>query len=261
MTRAGGGLRIGCVKYLNARPLIHQWKGPVVLDDPASLCAKLAGGELDAALVSSFEFLRNRHYAIVDDIAVAADGAVFSVFLAHAATLDQLKEVVIDPASQTSVNLLRCLLAELGISAEFVSDVADARKSITPERGRLMIGDRAIRFRQQEDSSWRFLDLGDEWKRLTGLPFVFALWLIRPGVEQSRELAGALRALRDDNLRALHDVIAAQREFDPDFCTYYFRDCLRFHFGEPEKAGLLTFQSLCEKHAILPRRSQRLRLL
>lgn len=261
MTPTGGAPRIGCVKYLNARPLIHGWGEPVVFDHPVALCAKLASGELDAALVSSFEFLRSREYAIIDDVAVAADGPVYSVFLVHAGVVGDLKELVIDPASLTSVNLLRCLLAERGMQPEFVSDVADAPKSITAHRGRLMIGDQAIRFRQREDSGWTFLDLGEEWKRLTGLPFVFALWLIRPEVQQGGELADALRARRDENLRAFDDVIAAQREFDPAFCAHYFRHCLRFHFGEREKAGLSMFQSLCEKHAILPRRSHSLQLV
>ena len=261
MTPGGGALRIGCVKYLNARPLIHGWEGPVLFDHPAALCAKLSAGELDVAFVSSFEFLRNRDYAIVDDVAVAADGPVYSVFLAHAGEVEELEEVITDRASETSVNLLRCLLAERGAAPRFVSDVPGATTPLSRTRGRLMIGDQAIRFRQRQNGGCSFWDLGEEWKRLTGLPFVFALWLIRPEVQYASELADALRDLRDKNLRALDPIIAAFPEFTPAFCTYYFRDCLRFRFAESEKAGLLLFQLLCEKHGILPPHGTALRLL
>ena len=106
-----GSLRLGCVKYLNARPLIHGWAGDVEFDHPSALCRRLAAGELDVALVSSFEYLRNPIYTIVDGVAIASDGPVFSVVLAHREPIEQLCEIAIDPASETSVNLLCCLLA------------------------------------------------------------------------------------------------------------------------------------------------------
>ena len=76
-------LRIGCVKYLNARPLIHGGEGKVDFDHPSALCNKLATAELDVALVSSFEFLRNPIYRIVDDVSISSDGPVYRVVVAH----------------------------------------------------------------------------------------------------------------------------------------------------------------------------------
>src|SRR5216110_1530137 len=113
--RLGRMLRIGCVKYLNARPLIRGWPGEVDFDHPSALCKRLANGELDVALVSSFEFLRNPIYRIVDDVSISSDGPVFSVVVAHRGEISQIEEIELDPASQTAVNLLRCLLAELGL--------------------------------------------------------------------------------------------------------------------------------------------------
>ena len=103
--------RIGCVKYVNARPLIRGWPGPVEFDHPSALCRRLAKGELDVALVSSFEFLRNPVYTIVDGVAIASDGPVYSVFLARARGHDS-REIELDPASTTGVSLLRCALAD-----------------------------------------------------------------------------------------------------------------------------------------------------
>ncbi|MBA2432598.1 MAG: menaquinone biosynthesis protein [Chthoniobacterales bacterium] len=245
-------VRLGCVKYLNAQPLIYGWPGEVLFDHPAALCQKLAAGELDVALVSSFEFLRQPTYTIIDDIAVAADGPLESVFLAHRGPVEQVREIALDPASQTSVNLLRCLLAERQLHVRFVPEGGEAQ---------LLIGDQAIRFRHENGSSWQYWDLAEQWKRDTSLPFVFALWLVRPEVPNPGAIAEQLRALRDLNLQRLDEVIAAHPEFQPAFCSRYFRERLRFHFGEREKQGLRAFRASCEKHGILPPHHEPLRLV
>ncbi len=245
-------LRIGCVKYLNARPLIFGWDAPVEFDHPAVLCRKLAAGELDVAFVSSFEFLENPIYRIVDGVAIGSDGPVESVVLAHKHSLGATDEVALDPASRTSANLLHCLLAESGLKVRVVP---------SSDRAQLLIGDQAIRFRKAHGSEYQFRDLGAWWKELTGLPFVFALWLIRPEIADAAVIADRLRAQRDQNLRSLDRLIAAEKEFSPEFCQHYFRDCLRFQFAEREKQGLLKFRELCEKHRILQPNPAPLRLI
>jgi chorismate dehydratase len=252
-------LRIGCVKYLNAQPLVYGWRGEVEFDHPAVLCRKLANAELEVALVSSFEFLRDPVYTIVDGVAVAADGPVYSVFVAHDAPLAELDEIALDPASNTSVNLLRCLLAERGLRPRLID--AGSETIARGKRGQLLIGDQAIRFRQQHRGEVQVWDLGAAWHELTGLPFVFALWLVRPEVHAAQAIADQLRARRDENSVRLNDVIAAQTGFPSEFCGRYFRDCLRFRFGDAEKRGLLMFRSLCEKHGILPPNATPLRLI
>jgi chorismate dehydratase len=244
-------LRIGCVKYLNARPLISGWPGKVVLDHPAALCAQLARNDLDVALVSSFEFLRNPIYRIVDGVSISSNGAVYSVVVAHCGDIADLKEIELDPAAETSGNLLRCLLAELRLSARVA---ARSTSSITEKRARLLIGDQAIRFRQEHAGEFNFWDLGERWKNLVGLPFVYALWLVRPEIRDPKSIADRLRKLRDANLCNLGELIAKEKDFEQHFCNRYYRDHLRFSFGEKEKEGLHTFQALCQKHGLLPKR-------
>jgi predicted solute-binding protein len=246
-----GLLRIGCVKYLNARPLIYGWPGEVSFDHPSALCEKLASGALDVALVSSFEFLRNPVYTLVDGISIASRGPVHSVFVAHSGKLEEIEEIEVDPASQTSVNLLRCLLAETGLNPKFVVRSRLMQRAITPRLAKFFIGDQAIRFRDETDNTFQFWDLGEEWQKRTSLPFVYALWLIRPEVGSPKPIADALRACRDNNLRELDPVIADEREFSPDFCQFYLRECLHYDFGTSEREGLSTFRKLCEKHGIL----------
>jgi chorismate dehydratase len=244
-------LRIGCVKYLNARPLIHGWPAHVVLDHPSALCAQLARGELDVALVSSFEFLRNPIYRIVDGISISSDGPVYSVVVAHVREISAVEQIELDPAAETSGNLLRCLLSELKLRPRFV---ATSTSSLAKERGRLLIGDQAIRFRQQPGSEFQFWDLGENWQKLVGLPFVYALWLVRPEVADPKSIADRLRALRHKNLTDIDNLIAGEKEFDRGFCDRYYREHLRFSFGEREKKGLRAFQELCQKHDLLPKR-------
>ena len=287
-------LRIGCVKYVNARPLIRGWPDDVEFDHPSALCQRLANGELDVALVSSFEYLRNPLYRIVDDVSISSHGPVYSVVVTYCGEISNVEEIALDPASQTSVNLLRCLLKELGLKPRLASGVLGSTglQSATgrirrgepvvsgslpdKDRARLIIGDQAIHFRQKHAGEFQFWDLGEQWKKLTGLPFVYALWLIRPEVTDAKSIAQRLRKLRDKNLRSLDDLIEEAvagvglsavasakkddlgpgRELNRQFLLRYFRKHLRFSFGEKEKQGLQRFAHLCAKHGVLSRRDR-----
>lgn len=265
-------MRIGCVKYLNARPLISGWPGEVEFDHPSALCQRLANGELDVALVSSFEFLRNPIYQIVDDISISSDGPVYSVIVSYRGELSEIEEIQLDPASKTSVNLLRCLLAELGLKPRFVSGMLGSTgcqpvvSGSVPDTGsaRLLIGDQAIQFRQKYAGKFQFLDLGEQWKKLSGLPFVYALWLIRPEVTDAGSIAERLRKLRDENLAGLDDLITKSvagrvdrsSQNMAEFLSCYYREHIRFTFGERERQGLQRFATLCVKHGLLPSRDR-----
>jgi chorismate dehydratase len=289
-------LRIGCVKYLNAHPLIRGWPGDIELDHPAALCQRLAKGELDVALVSSFEFLRNPIYEIVDDVSISSDGPVYSVVVAHRDRISDIEEIELDPASQTAVNLLRCLLAELNLKPRLIRNIdfqsvrpaglqlaeSLAAESMsagrtgnmpmlpTARRARLLIGDQAIRFRRDHAGEVQFWDLGEQWKRLTDVPFVYALWLIRPEVADAKQIADDLRALRDENLANLSKIIAevvagsvdsGDPKLDQQFLLRYYRENLLFSFGDKEKEGLRVFAYLCAKHSLLEKRDLALNIV
>jgi len=201
-------LRIGCVKYLNARPLVFGGPADVVLDHPSVLCAQLADGELDVALVSSFEFLRNPIYRIVDGISISSDGPVYSVVVAHVGEISAAEQIELDPAAETSGNLLRCLLSELKLRPRFV---ATSTSSLAKERARLLIGDQG---HSVPATAWkRIPSFGTSAKlaKPAGLPFVYALWLVRPEVVDPKSIADRLRALRNKNLTNIDNLIAGER--------------------------------------------------
>ena len=79
--------RIGCVRYLNSKPLIHGHGGEVSFEVPASLADGLHSGRLDVALSPIFELMAHPGYLVVDGVAIASRGAVFSVFVAYAGEL------------------------------------------------------------------------------------------------------------------------------------------------------------------------------
>ena len=241
-------LRIGCVQYLNAQPLIFSYDGAVVFDHPSALAGMLAGGEIDAGLVPIFEALGARNYLAVDGVAIACDGPVFSVILAHRGGLKNVRTIALDPASLTSVHLLKALLAEHhGMRPKFV-EPSHFSGGVDAE---LLIGNQAIEFRRTHSATHRFLDLGEEWKRCTGLPFVFAVWLLRPGLSGVAEIANAFRELQRDGLERLPEIIAGETVFDADLRGRYLTEHIRFGLGAKEKLGIEMFRALLVKHELI----------
>ena len=244
------GLRVGCVQYLNARPLIVPYDGDVIYEHPSRLSDMLAAGEIDVALIPVFEALRQPEFPIADGVAIASRGAVYSVYLAHAGPVEDLCAVTLDPASRTSNNLLRCMLAEFyGIEPVFQScgePMPDAH------RGVLLIGDQAIRFRQKHGDAVRYLDFGEEWLNRTGLPFVFAAWQMRPECPDLPAVADALRAMKAAGVARVREIARLQRGFDAEFAERYLTRHIRFDLGDREKAGLAKFRELLQKHALIP---------
>jgi chorismate dehydratase len=235
------GLRIGCVQYLNSRPLIHPYDGEVTLEHPSALASDLAAGRLDAALVPTYEVLRDPHYVLVDGVAIASDGPVYSVLLGHRGPLKEVRSVKLDPASRTSQNLTRVLLAEYhGLHPEYGQE-GDAE---------LIIGNQAIEYRERcgSDCNLTILDLGAEWKRCTGLPFVYAMWAVRADVANLPAVAEAFRRLKLRGLSELEMVIARDKSFTPEFRRRYLTEYIRFDLGDREKQGIAKYRELLAKH-------------
>jgi chorismate dehydratase len=240
--------RIGSVPYLNAAPLTRGLEGELLFATPARLAELLRRDELDAALVSVTEVLLHDRYDVLDGVAIASLGEVFSVLLAHKLPLAQAREIFCDPASLTSVNLLKVLLAERGLRPEFKpleNYAAAAEKDFV-----LLIGDRAIEF-QRAPHAHEIFDLGAAWLELTQLPFVYAVWALRRGIE-NRELRRELREARRFGLETLDAIIETREEFDVDFRRDYFEWHIHFHLGEDEKRAIARFGELLGKHHLGP---------
>ena len=240
--------RIGSVKYLNAAPLTRGIEGEIIFATPAKLAEMLRRDELDAALVSITEVLLNDRYDILDGVAIATFGEVYSVILAHKKPLEEAKEIFCDTASLTSVNLLKVLLAEKNIFPQFKPlenyEAAAERDFV------LLIGDPAIDF-QRAPHAHEIFDLGSAWTELTNLPFVYAVWALRRGIE-NKELRRELSEAKKFGMETLDDIIETREEYDRDFRRDYFEWNIQYHLATDEKRGVAKFCELLRRHNLGP---------
>jgi len=235
--------RIGSVPYLNARPLVEGIAERLTFLVPSQLADLFATGGLDAALLPVYEAICHERATIVDDVAIACRGEVFSVFLAHREPLEKLESVALDPASHTSNKLLQCLFAEfLGLEPEYV------HAPQSDDQPRLLIGDAALEFRKA-GGDWRFLDLGAEWMRWTELPFVFACWVLREQAPDAGALADALREVKRHGIAARPRLAAAYA--DSSFVERYLTEFIRYDLGDEEKQSIALFAALLRKHGLV----------
>ncbi len=240
---------IGTVPYLNAAPLTRGLGDGLVALPPSELAQWLRNDRLDAGLVSVTEPLMNDRYDILDGIAVASLGEVRSVFLAHRIPLDSIQTIHLDPASLTSVNLLKLLMAERGMTPEYLP--LDSYENAADYDAVLLIGDPAIRFAMDLPEGFQTWDLGAAWYELTHLPFVYAVWAIqrKPGLEG---LKAQLREAKSFGLDTLDRIIEDSDEFSQSFRRDYLSWHIHYHLGEDEKRGLAAFVNLLEKHKLGP---------
>lgn len=237
--------RVGSVAYLNAVPLTRGLEAQVRFATPSKLAELLRREELDAGLVSVVEVLFTDRYDILDGIAIASLGEVKSVLLAHRRPLAEAREIFCDTASLTSVELLRVLLAERGLKPEF-KPLESYDFARLPDYA-LLIGDRALDFLlgPHEHEIW---DLGAAWFELTKLPFVYAVWALRRGVDNTA-LKRQLREARDFGLDTLDSIINSRAEYTQDFRQDYLGWHIHFHLGADEKRGLARFIELLREHS------------
>lgn len=253
-------MRIGAVNYLNSKPLVYGLdllapRVRVTYDLPSRLADSLVAGRLDVALVPSVEFFRTPESTIVSDACVACRGPVLSVKLHFRVPPADVRRVALDEGSRTSAALTRILLAEMhGIQPEWEPLPIGCGVETTDADAVLLIGDRAIANGSPNEEFVEVWDLGERWCDWTGLPFVFAMWTARSGIDVG-EVAGLLGSARDSGVRHLTEI--AQREgplvgVSHESALGYFRDNLHFVLGDEELAGLRKFYTLCVKHGLAP---------
>jgi chorismate dehydratase len=251
-------LRVGAVNYLNTKPLVYGLEryapqAELLLDFPSRLADDLARGSLDVALIPSIEFFRDPTYTIVSNACIACRGPVLSVKLFSRGPIESIRTLALDAGSRTSVALARILLDErYGVRPRLESLPVGASLAEANADAVLLIGDRAI-----HSPSGRFevvWDLGDEWCRWAELPFVFAMWVARSGVEL-HGLETALGEARDAGLAHLDEI--ADREAAPlgltrPQCVSYLRDNLYFFLGPREQRGLELFYKKAARLGLAP---------
>jgi chorismate dehydratase len=230
-------IRLGRISYVNMAPLFFALDADVeeVAGVPTDLNARLVGGELDLAPISSIEYGRHAgRLRLLPRLCVSSEGAVDSIQLVSRAPLERVRSIAVTPESATSAVLLRILLPE----AEHVPLGEDADAT-------LLIGDAALR--SMFDDPTPHHDLGRLWLERTGLPMVYAVFACPDpppeGVLDLEDaLAAAHRRARSEPER-LARAASARYGYPAGFLARYFEK-LRYRFGPRERAGLLSFFEL-----------------
>ncbi len=254
-------IRVGAVSYLNAKPLYYRLEQrsnrvELSMDLPSRLATRLASGDLDVALIPSVEYLRGAAtgYEILPGFAIAARGAVRSVKLFSRVPFEEIDRLALDEGSRTSQALTRVWLDSrygvrpsriealpMGVSA--LESTADAV---------LVIGDRAMKV--PDEPFHAVVDLAEAWKSLTALPFVFALWVVRPGVDLG-DLPEILARCRADGLAHAHELAShhgPRLGLDREVCFDYLTNALSYELGDPEIAGLRRFAGMAADLGLAP---------
>ena len=254
-------VRLGSVPYLNARPLVAGLDAApgVVLTEapPSELTRQLRAGRLDAALASAVELLRGAPLGWIAGPAIASRGPVRSILLFLRGAPAAVATLALDRSSLTAAALAQvCLLEFLGADKPQVT-TCDPRAPLASidADAVLRIGDPALTTAPGDRQA---LDLGALWTERTGLPFVWAVWLVR-----AQAPAAELAAIRDAVLAArarglpqrdeLARRFAAAQGLDADFCRDYLRRNIHFDLGHDEHEGLSAFARLAHRHGLVDR--------
>jgi len=251
--------RVGCVSFLNAKPLIegldNRPDAVVKYDVPSQLLPALSSGEVDVALCPVIDFQRSATpLSLVPVGGIGCDGTTLTVRLYSRSPLEEIAEVHADTDSHTSVTLLRILLSKVhGVRPKIIDyhareHVADGRPIAWPQ-AMLLIGDKvvtdsppAVRYPHQ-------MDLGHAWKQLTGLPFVFAVWMSRTG-DALGDLPTLLRETRERNQFRIDQIVdryADAHGWPRDLAKQYLGRWLKFDVGERQMQAIQTFWQMAHE--------------
>lgn len=276
-------IRLGRIPYINCYPVYGAIDRSIVRVDaeivdgvPSALNALMAEHKLDVSVVSAVEYARDsKRYLLLPDLAISCDGPVRSVMMFSRRPAAQLggRRVLVSRSSMTSVALLELLFEQVWnchpIFVPSDAEVTDVARFADEEHdARLVIGDAALvlgsRIGQPDyaptsgtNTMYNFAyDLGDEWKKWTGLPFVFAVWVAQrtTNVHQALALHAGLITSRDWGLANRHLLArdaSAATGVDERTCVEYLSG-LDYGLSYPHLAGLTEFYRRLLKRGRIP---------
>ena len=234
---------MGAVSYLNTKPLLYGiQRSPImqdislVIDYPSRIADMLLNDEIDMGLVPVAVIPHMEDYYINGDVCIGSNGPVASVCLFSEVPIEKVEKVLLDYQSRTSVQLARILLKDYWkVSPQLIDGGSDFRDHIGGRTAGVVIGDRALE--QRKISAYTY-DLGEAWKDLTGLPFVFAAWVSNKPLDPL-----FIEKFNAANLQGLAqiDKVAAENPFPVFDLHEYFTKYLDYRLDDRKRRGLDKF--------------------
>ncbi|MGH7538320.1 MAG: menaquinone biosynthetic enzyme MqnA/MqnD family protein [Gemmatimonadales bacterium] len=263
-------MRLGRIPYINCYPVygaidrgLVSVPGTLITGTPAELNDLLVAGELDVSVISAVEYARHaKHLVLLPELAISCDGPVRSVALFAKRPVAELTDrtVLVTASSRTSVALLELLCKDVWhVRPRFAQARAEAtdldQLAGLPHEAVLVIGDPALLLAARGTYPHR-VDLGVEWKRWTGLPFVFAVWAARRAADPIavRRMHQALLASRAWGLAHLEELArsAAGATGVPNALCRDYLGGLDYAFTDTHLAGLTDFFRRLAAQGIVP---------
>ncbi len=239
-------IRVSVVAYLNAQPFIYglnhhevRKKIDLTLDIPSECARKLLHDEADIGLVPVAVIPQLKDFEIIGKTCIGAIGKVASVLLCSDVPLNEIEQVFLDFHSRTSVTLVQVLSKHFWkINPDFIQAPDDYIKHIQHKTAGVIIGDRT--FNMQKDFNYIY-DLSEEWQKFTGLPFVFAAWVGRKGIDT--QVLNAFEEALQLGLKEKNKVIKdCQPLFGDSFdVAHYLNTNIQYDLDEEKMKGLELF--------------------
>ncbi|HWP84268.1 MAG TPA: menaquinone biosynthesis protein [Terriglobia bacterium] len=254
-------LRAAAVSYLNAVPLYwgllygpHRHRFRVTFELPARCADALQAGDVDAGIIPSIEYQRIPNLKIVPGLAVASAGPVRSVLLISKRPVQEIRKLALTTASRTSVCLLQILMrCRYRIAPELAPQEPNLAAMLQTCDAALLIGDPAL---VSDFPGLEVYDLAEEWRALTGLPFVFAVWAVRSEAARPE----LVRLFQESVLYAMEHLAeivvqqAARTGLPPEIVRSYLTEHIDFSLGVENLNGLRRFYQLAHEQGLIEQR-------
>jgi len=248
---------VGCVPYVNAKPLVSQFEHlkelspvKVLYQVPSKLPAMLDSGSAQAVLVSSFDALKTKGRTIAAGCSISTRGEAQSVRIFSKVPIEEIKTIALDNSSLTSIQLAQIILIEnYGVRAEATLIGPNQNAMLKQRDACVLIGDNGM---TADPDGLYVLDCGIEWRKLSNLPFVWAAWIGKKDMPE--ELAQLLLNAKEwgqEHLKLVADEAQREVHWPGDSCKKYLTEIMNYDLTDEHMKGLKLFQELSLKHGFL----------
>ncbi len=264
--------RVGHIDFINCLPLSYAWQNggyaeglELVPAVPAELNRAIVEKRLDISPVSSIVYARNSEkLLLLPDVSISADGALQSILLVARRPIEELRQakIALTAKSATSHCLLKIVLHHAYQAApEYFITACSLDAGVLDEADAvLLIGDDALHAYHHRQAQLHYYDIGAEWKKLTGLMMVYALWVVNADFTEARSdetarIAACVKggfAFGLKNLAAAADTLKTSRGFTREQIIEYI-GFLNYQLTERHQAALLTYYQLAQEMNLIER--------
>ena len=285
-----GKLRISIVEFLNSAPLVWGFTdGPLAgqydlsFAVPSQCAEDLRAGRVDVGIIPAIEYQRMENVVALPGMAVASKGEVRSILVFSKVPIEQARSFALDTNSRSSVALARLLCrGHWNIAPEFIDSAPNVDEMLARADAAVVIGDPALRLRLKVDAlqakapgtegccccegeddehpvkgieTLFVYDVAQQWREMTGLPSVLAIWVARRGVITPEMLAD-FQASRDYGIAHVNDIAegaALMLDLPPRELERYLTENINYSLDDENLAGLRLYYEECALAGLIPR--------